>query len=102
MAHAQRSRKAEPAAPRAPRDGSAAEQDAPPRPEGSGSAVRKLTGIALLWIALAALVGVPSAGGIASAALAGLGFLTFAAGLWLFTDALKREVIAHLRPDAQR
>ena len=67
-----------------------------------GSSVRKLFGIALLWVALAALVCVPSAGGGAGAALAGVGFLAFAAGLSLFADAFKRELVASLRAGSPR
>jgi hypothetical protein len=66
------------------------------------SSARRLVGIALLWVALASLVCVPSAGGGAGAALAALGFLAFAAGLSLFADALKREIVASLRAETPR
>jgi hypothetical protein len=92
--NAQHSREARPAQAQ-PRDPIA-------QPAGPRTSVRRLVGIALLWVALASLVCVPSAGGGAGAALAALGFLAFAAGLSLFADALKREVVASLRADAPR
>ncbi len=60
---------------------------------------RKMVGTALLWAALAALVYVPSAGGGAqeTTIVAGLGFVSFAAGLALFADGLKRDIVAQLR-----
>ena len=59
---------------------------------------RKMVGSALLWVALAALVYVPSSGGGARGAIvACLGFLSFASGLALFADGLKRDIVAQLR-----
>ena len=64
------------------------------------AALRKMIGTALLWVALAALVYVPSSGGGATGTLvACLGFLSFAAGLGLFTDGLKRDIVDQLRRD---
>ena len=61
---------------------------------------RKMVGTALLWAALAALVYVPSSGGGAKGAIvACLGFFSFAAGLALFADGLKRDIVAQLRRD---
>lgn len=59
---------------------------------------RKMVGTALLWVALAALIYVPSSGGSARGAIiAGLGFVAFASGLALFADGLKRDIVEHLR-----
>ena len=59
---------------------------------------RKMVGTALLWAALAALVCVPTSGGGAkSAIVACLGFFSFASGLALFTDGLKRDIVEQLR-----
>jgi hypothetical protein len=52
----------------------------------------------LLWAGLAALVYVPTAAsGLRTTVVAGLGFASFASGLVLFGDALKREIAAQLR-----
>jgi hypothetical protein len=59
---------------------------------------RKMAGTALLWAALAALVYVPSSGGGARGVLvACLGFVSFASGLALFADGLKRDIVEHIR-----
>ena len=59
---------------------------------------RKMVGTALLWMAFSALVYVPSSGGGAKAAIvACLGFISFATGLALFADGLKRDIVAQLR-----
>ena len=59
---------------------------------------RKMTGTALLWVALAALINVPSLGGGSKGTMiAVLGFVAFAAGLALFSDGQKREIIAAIR-----
>jgi len=59
---------------------------------------RKMVGTALLWLALAALVYVPSSGGGARGAMvACLGFFSFAAGLALFADGLKRDIVEQIR-----
>ena len=59
---------------------------------------RKMSGTALLWVALAALVYVPSSGGGAkSAIVAAVGFVAFAFGLALFTDGLKRDIVEQMR-----
>jgi hypothetical protein len=64
--------------------------------------VMKLSGVALLWAGLAALVYVPTAaGGPTTVVVAGLGFLSFASGLMLFGDGLKREIATQLRPSRQ-
>ena len=61
---------------------------------------RKMVGTALLWVALAALIYVPSSGGGArSAIVACLGFFSFASGLALFADGLKRDIVEQLRRD---
>ena len=60
--------------------------------------VMRLFGIALLWAGLAALVSVASSGGGAGGSVvAALGFVSFAAGLSLFTDALKAQILRQLR-----
>ena len=59
---------------------------------------RKMVGTALLWVALAALIYVPtSSGGARGAIVACLGFFSFASGLALFADGLKRDIIEQLR-----
>ena len=59
---------------------------------------RKMVGTALLWAAFAALVYVPSSGGGARGAIvACLGFISFASGLALFADGLKRDIVEQLR-----
>ena len=56
------------------------------------AAWRKMVGTALLWVALAALVYVPSSsGGERAVIVAVLGFFSFCAGLALFTDGVKRD-----------
>jgi hypothetical protein len=61
---------------------------------------RKMVGTALLWAAFAALVYVPSSGdGARGAIIACIGFLSFASGLALFADGLKRDIVAQLRRD---
>lgn len=61
---------------------------------------RKMCGTALLWVAFAALVYVPSSGGGAKGAIVTvLGFVSFAGGLALFTDGLKRDIVEQLRRD---
>lgn len=58
----------------------------------------KMVGTALLWVALAALVNVPSAGTNAYAIwIAVMGFVSFAAGLAFFAEGLKRDIVAQLR-----
>lgn len=58
----------------------------------------KLSGTALLWIGLAALVYVPTSdGGTLSIIVAGIGFLSFASGFLMFADALKGELVEQLR-----
>jgi hypothetical protein len=62
--------------------------------------VQKLGGTALLWVGLAAVSYVPTSdGGLAGAAVSLLGFLAFAAGIMLFGDGLKRQVVEELRRD---
>lgn len=57
----------------------------------------RLIGIALLWVALSALVYIPGSNDAAKATLAAiLGFASFAAGLSLFADALKRDILAKI------
>jgi len=59
---------------------------------------RKMVGTALLWVALAALIYIPiHTDGSRAAILACLGFVAFAAGLGLFADGLKRDIVAQLR-----
>lgn len=65
--------------------------------EPAGATWRKMVGIALLWVALAALVF--TARGEAAYLLpyvAVLGFGCFAAGLSLFAEGLKRSIVAAL------
>lgn len=58
----------------------------------------KLSGTALLWVGLATLVYVPtSEGGTLTVIVAGMGFLSFAAGFLMFADALKGELVEQLR-----
>jgi len=59
---------------------------------------RKMVGTALLWVALAALIYVPSSGGGARGVMAAcLGFASFASGLALLLDGLKRDIVGQLR-----
>ncbi len=59
---------------------------------------RKMVGTALLWVAFAALIYVPSSGGGATSTIvAVLGFVSFASGLAMFADGLKRDIVAELR-----
>jgi len=59
---------------------------------------RKMVGTASLWVALAALVWVPSSGGGAKGAIvAALGFVAFAFGLALFAEGMKRDIVEQLR-----
>ena len=61
---------------------------------------RKMVGTALLWVALAALIYVPtSSGGVRGAIVACFGFFSFASGLALFADGLKRDIVEQLRRD---
>jgi hypothetical protein len=65
---------------------------------GMQSTVMKLIGIALLWVGLAALAYIPSAApGTWTTFVAIGGFLSFAIGLHLFADGLKRDVIREIR-----
>ncbi len=57
-----------------------------------------MVGIALLWVALASLTHNQSLGDHATVvAVACVGFFSFAAGLALFADGLKRDIVAQLR-----
>ena len=59
-----------------------------------------MVGTALMWVAFAALVYIPSSGGGARGTLVVcLGFLSFATGLALFADGLKREIVEQIRRD---
>ena len=59
-----------------------------------------MVGTALLWVAFATLTYIPSSGGGGKGAIvACLGFISFATGLALFADALKRDIVAQLRRD---
>ena len=61
---------------------------------------RKMVGTALLWVAFAALVYLPSSGGGARGTMvACLGFFIFAPGLALFADGWKRDIVEQLRRD---
>lgn len=58
---------------------------------------RKMVGVTLLWISLSAIVYVPTSGaGSLVIIVAILGFFSFAAGLVLFTEGIKRDIIEHL------
>ncbi len=60
----------------------------------------KLSGVALLWVGLAALVYVPTSdGGTVSVIVAGLGFISFASGFLMFANSLKGEIIQHIRAE---
>jgi len=64
---------------------------------------RKMVGTALLWAALAALVYVPSSGGGEKGIIvAFLGFFSFATGLALFADGLKRDIVEQVRREQSR
>ena len=64
------------------------------------AAWRKMVGTALLWVALAALVYIPSSsGGERAVVVAVLGFFSFCAGLALFADGVKRDIIRQLRQE---
>ena len=59
------------------------------------AAWRKMVGIALLWVALAALIATSrTSGPQPTVLLALLGFAAFAAGLWLFAEGVKRSIVA--------
>jgi hypothetical protein len=61
---------------------------------------RKMVGTALLWVALAALIYVPTSTGSAKGTIiALLGFVAFSSGLALFADGLKRDIVENLRAD---
>src|SRR5258705_9537066 len=63
------------------------------------AAWRKMVGTALLWVAFAALIYIPSSGGGPRGVIAAcLGFACFASGLALFADGLKLDTIDQLRP----
>ena len=58
------------------------------------AAWRKMVGTALLWVAFAALVSISSSsGGERTIIVAVLGFFSFAAGLALFADGIKRDIV---------
>ena len=59
-----------------------------------------MVGTALLWVSFAALIYVPSSGGGAKGTVvACLGFVSFASGLALFADGLKRDIVEQLPRD---
>ena len=59
-----------------------------------------MVGTALLWAAFSALIYIPSSGGGSGGAIvACLGFFSFASGLALFADGLKRDIVEQLRRD---
>lgn len=61
---------------------------------------RKMVGTALLWVAFSALIYMPSSDGRSRAVIvACLGFLFFAAGIALFADGLKRDIVEQIRRD---
>ena len=61
---------------------------------------RKMVGTALLWVAFTTLVYSPSSeGGARGVMVACLGFFSFASGLALFADGLKRDIVEQLRRD---
>ncbi len=62
-----------------------------------------MVGIALLWAALASLTYNHSLGDHAvGVAVACVGFFSFAAGLALFADGLKYDIVAQLRREHRR
>jgi len=59
-----------------------------------------MVGTALLWVAFAALIYMPTSGGGSTGVIvACLGFSSFASGLALFADGLKRDIVEQLRRD---
>ncbi len=61
------------------------------------AAWRKMVGAAFLWVALAALVATTTSSGGRGAVIATVGFVSFALGLALFTDGMKREIVDEVR-----
>lgn len=62
------------------------------------AAWRKMVGTALLWVAFASVVYLSSSvGGAKSIVVATLGFFSFASGLALFADGLKRDIVSELQ-----
>ncbi len=60
--------------------------------------IKKMIGTALLWVAFATLVYFASSdGGSQRSIVAGLGFISFALGLALFTNGLKYDIIAQVQ-----
>lgn len=62
------------------------------------AAWRKMCGSALLWVGLSSLVYVGTSGGAAAmlTVVSIIGFAAFAAGLGLFSDGVKREILAQI------
>lgn len=59
--------------------------------------VMKLIGVALLWVGLSALVYLATAeSGLRATAVAGGGFFSFASGVMILAEGLKRDVVAHM------
>lgn len=59
---------------------------------------RHMVGLALLWLALATLVRLAAGeGGPSTAWLTGSGFLAFAAGVSLLSNALRRAIVQDIR-----
>ena len=62
------------------------------------STVMRMVGTALLWVALAALIYVPTSGDSVTGTIAAVtGFAAFALGLALFADGLKRDIVAEIQ-----
>ena len=61
---------------------------------------RKMVGAALLWAAFAAIAYIPSSSGSERTVIvAVLGFFSFCAGLALFADGVKRDIVRQRRRD---
>ena len=62
------------------------------------AALRRRGGLALLWFGLTGLAYAPTAtAGLTTSAVLAFGFLSFAFGLTLFANAIKRELLSELQ-----
>lgn len=66
--------------------------------ESTGSAWRRMCGMALLWASLAALVHVATSDGKSSDTWVAIGgFITFVLGISWFTESLKLDLVDRIR-----